>query len=76
MVSILKSMVRYKMERGLVMVVHGAVVALVAYAVMIYGLKQSPGMAENRSVLLGALAVAYMVVFGHQAPTMVALKNL
>ena len=64
------------MERGLVMVVHGAVVALVAYAVMIYGLKQSPGMAENRSVLLGALAVVYMVVFGHQAPTMVALKNL
>ena len=56
------------MERGLVMVVHGVALALVAYAVMIYGLKQSPIMAENRSVLLGALAVAYMVVFGHQAP--------
>ena len=64
------------MERGLVMVVHGVALALVAYAVMVYGLKQSPGMAENRSVLLGALAVAYMVVFGHQAPTMMAFKHL
>ena len=43
---------------------------------MVYGLKQSPGMAENRSVLLGSLAVAYMVVFGHQAPTMMAFKHL
>ena len=64
------------MERGLVMVVHGIAISLVAYAIMIYVLKQRPGMAENRSVLLGALAVAYMVVFGHQAPTMMALKHL
>ena len=64
------------MERGLVMVVHGVALALVAYVVMVYLLKQSPGMAENRSVLLGSLAVAYMVVFGHQAPTMMAFKHL
>ncbi len=64
------------MERGLIMVVHGIIIGLVAYAVMIYGLKQGPTMAENRSVLVGALAVAYMVVFGHQAPSMIALKNL
>ena len=64
------------MERGLVMVVHGIVIALVAYVLMVYALKQSPTMAENRSVLLGTLAVAYMVVFGHTAPTMTALKRL
>jgi len=64
------------MERGLVMAVHGIILALVAYVVMVYGLKQSSGMAENRSVLLGALAVAYMIVFGHQLPTMIALKHL
>ena len=64
------------MERGLVMVVHGVALALVAYVLMVYALKQSPTMAENRSVLLGTLAVAYMVVFGHTTPTMTALKRL
>jgi hypothetical protein len=64
------------MERGLVMVVHGVVVALLAYVALVYGLKQSTGLAENRAVLLGCVAVAYMVVFGHQAPTMMALKHL
>ena len=64
------------MERGLIMVVHGVIIGLVAYAVMIYGLKQGPMLAENRSVLVGALAVAYMVVFGHQPPTISALKSL
>ena len=64
------------MERGLVMCVHGLIIGLVAYAVMVYGLKQSPGKAENRSALLGSLAVAYMVVFGHMAPSMSSLKNV
>ena len=64
------------MERGLVMVVHGVALSLVAYVLMVYALKQSPSMAENRSVLIGALAVSYMVVFGHTAPTISALKNL
>ena len=64
------------MERGLVMIVHGIALSLVAYVLMVYVLKQGQSMAENRSVLLGALAVAYMVVFGHMAPSMSALKNL
>ena len=64
------------MERGLVMVVHGVILALVSYVVMVYGLKQRAGVAENRSVLLGALAVAYMVIFGHKAPTLRALKSV
>tara|TARA_B100000035_G_C20808191_1_gene468680 strand:+ start:408 stop:602 length:195 start_codon:yes stop_codon:yes gene_type:complete len=64
------------MERGLVMVVHGIILALVSYVVMVYGLKQRPMMAENRSVLLGCVAVVYMVIFGHEAPTMAALNRL
>ena len=64
------------MERGLVMVVHGVALALVAYVLMVYARKQSPAMAENRAVLVGAVAVAYMVVFGHTAPSMSALKSL
>ena len=64
------------MERGLVMVVHAVIIGLVAYGLMTYALNQGATMAENRSVLLGALALAYMVVFGHKAPTMSALNNL
>jgi hypothetical protein len=64
------------MERGLVMVVHGVALALIAYLLMVYALQQSASTAEKRSVLIGALAVAYMVVFGHGAPTMLALKNV
>jgi hypothetical protein len=64
------------MERGLVMVVHGVSIAIIAYVIMIYLLKQSQTMAENRSVLLGSLAVAYMVVFGHKSPSISSIKNL
>ena len=64
------------MERGLVMCVHGILLGLVAYALMVYGLNQSPTRAENRSVLIGSLTIAYMVVFGHKAPTMSSLKNV
>jgi len=64
------------MERGLVMVVHSVMIALVAYGLMIYGLNQNATKAENRSCLVGAIVLAYMIVFGHKAPTMNALKQL
>tara|TARA_Y100000389_G_scaffold201820_1_gene245448 strand:- start:1085 stop:1294 length:210 start_codon:yes stop_codon:yes gene_type:complete len=69
-------MLDHKMERGLVMVVHGIIIGILAYVVMVHGLKQGAVMAENRSVLLGSLSVAYMVVFGHKAPSMSALKSV
>jgi hypothetical protein len=31
-------------------------------------LGQSPRMAENRSILLAAFALAYMILFGHGMP--------
>lgn len=64
------------MERPLVMFVHAFVIAVIAYVLMVQLLKQSKAMAESRSVLLGAVALAYMVVFGHKAPSMAALKRL
>ena len=64
------------MERGLVHVGHSALIGVVSYVIMLYGLKQSPSMAETRSVLVAAVALAYMVVFGHKAPTMNALNSL
>ena len=64
------------MERGLVHVGHSALIGVVAYVIMLYGLKQSPSMAETRSVLVAAVALAYMVVFGHKVPTLNALNRL
>jgi len=56
------------MERGLMMFIHSLIIALFAYFVMVFGLKQSTIVAEDRSVLLGALLLAYMVMFGHGLP--------
>jgi len=36
---------------------------------MIFGLKQSQNMALNRSILIGALALIYMILFGPGLPT-------
>lgn len=55
-------------ERGLIMALHSAVIAVVLYLLMTYVLNQSTEVAEDRSILLGALALAYMVLFGHEMP--------
>ena len=59
---------------GLEHVIHSCVIVAIAYVVMLYGLKQSPSMAETRSLALGSVALAYMLIFGHKAPTMNAFR--
>lgn len=56
------------MERGLMMLLHSVIIGVLLYLVMIYLLKQSQVIAENRSVLIGAVILIYMVVFGHGLP--------
>ena len=56
------------MERGLMMLLHSVIIGVFLYLVMIYLLKQSQVIAENRSVLIGAVVLIYMVVFGHGLP--------
>jgi len=56
------------MEGGLRMVFHAVIIALVLYVIMKYVLKQSNSRAVDRSVLIGALVLAYMVLFGHGMP--------
>lgn len=63
------------MERGLLMVLHSALIALVLYVFMVHVLKQNLNKAEDRSVLLGALILAYMVSFGHGLPNKIN-KNI
>jgi hypothetical protein len=57
-----------KHERGLTMLTHAAMLGAVAYLVMLYGLKQPAMMAENRSLILAAVALIYMINFGHKMP--------
>jgi len=56
------------MERGLMMLLHSVIIGVFLYLVMIYLLKQSQVIAENRSVLIGAVVLIYMIVFGHGLP--------
>ena len=55
-------------ERGLTMVVHSVVIGVALYAVMVFLLKQSPTVAENRSILIASFVLIYMIVFGHGLP--------
>tara|TARA_Y100000385_G_C12769723_1_gene498758 strand:+ start:299 stop:493 length:195 start_codon:yes stop_codon:yes gene_type:complete len=64
------------MERGLVHIGHSLIIGILAYVIMLYVCKKPPSMAENRSVLIAALACAYMVAFGHGLPSMNALNHL
>jgi uncharacterized membrane-anchored protein len=59
------------MESGLTMLLHSAVIGLILYLVMVYVLKQRQEVAENRSLVLAAVVLIYMIVFGHGLPTKV-----
>lgn len=56
------------MERGTTMLMHASVIGVVLYLVMVYGLKQEAVVAENRSILIAAAVLIYMVLFGHGLP--------
>lgn len=50
------------------MLFHALVISLVLYLVMVFLLKQNCAVAENRSILIGAGVVVYMILFGHKLP--------
>lgn len=56
------------MERGLVMLLHSLIIGLILFVLMRFALGQSVAVAEDRSVLLGAVVLVYMVLFGHRLP--------
>lgn len=63
------------MEGGRVMLLHSAIIGLLLYIIMVYLLQQKQSVAENRSILLSAVILIYMIVFGHGMPTSIN-KNL
>uniref|UniRef100_A0A6C0JWQ7 Uncharacterized protein n=1 Tax=viral metagenome TaxID=1070528 RepID=A0A6C0JWQ7_9ZZZZ len=63
------------MENGRMMVLHSAIIGILLYLFMIFILGQNQIVAENRSILLAALILMYMILFGHGLPTSIN-KNL
>jgi hypothetical protein len=57
------------MENGRMMLLHSVVIGVLLYLFMIFMLGQKQVVAENRSILLAALILAYMILFGHGLPT-------
>lgn len=48
---------------------HAFIITVILFAIMRFVLKQSMHMSLNRSILIGAIALIYMILFGHGMPT-------
>jgi uncharacterized protein YebE (UPF0316 family) len=56
------------MEEHWMMVLHSMLIGVVAFTVMIFGLKQQSFVAERRSILIASCVLIYMILFGHNLP--------
>jgi hypothetical protein len=63
------------MENGRMMVLHSLIIGVLSYFFMIFILGQRQIVSENRSILLAALILIYMILFGHGLPNSIN-KNL
>lgn len=55
-------------ERGAIMLAHSAMIGAVIYMIMRYVFNQSALVAEDRSIVIAAFVLIYMVMFGHGMP--------
>ena len=56
------------MESGIIMFIHSAIITFILYIIMVFMLKQSSSKAQDRSILIGAIVLIYMILFGHGMP--------
>jgi len=57
------------------MLLHSVIIGILLYLIMIFIVGQKQVVAENQSILLSALLLVYMILFGHGLPTSIN-KNL
>jgi len=57
------------------MLLHSVIIGVLLYVFMVFALGQRQIVAENRSILLAALILIYMIMFGHGLPGSIN-KNL
>ena len=55
-------------ESGMSMVGHALIIGLLLYVLMRYLLNQPMAKAADRSILIAALILVYMMLFGHKLP--------
>ena len=63
------------MENGLMMLLHSVIIGIILYLFMIFILGMKSVVAENRSILIAAFVLVYMILFGHGLPTSIN-KNI
>jgi hypothetical protein len=63
------------MENGRMMLLHSLIIGVLLYLFMFFMLGQRQVVAENRSILLAAVILIYMILFGHGLPGSIN-KNL
>lgn len=51
------------------MLLHSAIIGIILYVFMIFILGLKSVVAENRSILIAAFVLVYMILFGHGLPT-------
>jgi hypothetical protein len=56
------------MESGATMLFHSLVIGVVLYVFMLFVLGQRQIVAENRSIVISAVVLIYMIMFGHGLP--------
>lgn len=55
-------------ENGFTMFLHSAIITVILYLLMVIILRQRMDVALDRSILIGAITLVYMIVFGHGLP--------
>jgi hypothetical protein len=63
------------MENSMIYFSHAVIMSVLLYVVMTYGLKQTHEVAQDRSILIGAYALVYMVLYGYGYPSVIN-KNI
>ena len=63
------------MEYGRMMFLHAIIIGIFLFLFMVFVLGQKKVVAENRSILISAFILIYMILFGHSFPTSIN-KNL
>ena len=57
------------MESGRMMLLHSVIIGIILYVFMTFILGQRQVVAETRSIIVAALMLVYMILFGHGLPT-------
>jgi hypothetical protein len=63
-------------ESSLTMILHSVVIGILLFLVLFYGVKHPREKSIDKSVFLASIALAYMVMFGHELPSKNINQNL